>query len=81
VLASLAAEPDIHAVALFVSVAALRDKVDEHIADEEAQLLIAATGNGRNRPRHHCHRRRHPFDWHDRSSSSLVKYVLCRADP
>jgi hemerythrin-like domain-containing protein len=41
VLASLAAGPGIRAAALPASVAALRDMVDEHIADEEAQLFPA----------------------------------------
>jgi hypothetical protein len=41
VLACLAAEPGTYAVALRASVAELRDMVDEHIADEEAQLLPA----------------------------------------
>jgi catechol 2,3-dioxygenase-like lactoylglutathione lyase family enzyme/iron-sulfur cluster repair protein YtfE (RIC family) len=40
-LASLAAQPGIDATALAASVAALRDMVDEHIADEEAQLFPA----------------------------------------
>lgn len=41
VLACLAAEPGTNAVALRASVAELRDMVDEHIADEEAQLFPA----------------------------------------